>query len=527
VSGRTRKAALALLLLGGALEGEARAAGLGDFDETLRQARDKWVDLRAFFRTRGELLHNLDLDRGPTPSGELFFPVPLSDPKGQLVARTDVRLRADLSLYLPSGGLALHTRIDALDNLALGSDPLGVPATSTGYAPENGVLRVKRLYAEALTPIGLLSVGRMANQWGLGMLANGGDCEDCDSGDAADRAAFVTPLAGHLWALAYDLTAAGPLQPDKAETRVIDVDPTAMVHSLTFAFLSKRTDLARRRRTKAGRTTVEYGAYVSHRFQENDVPATYLPTASPIAIDGAQVVHRGFRATAADAFVEVTAPGVRVAAEGAYVNGRIEQVSLLPGITAKTPVTSNQWGVAFESSFGASDGAWAVGFDAGAASGDSAPGFGAFPKVGAPAPLPGDLDGAQANPPFDTTVDNFRFHPDYRVDRILFRELVGTLTDAAYLRPHARVRLWGSPAGSLEASVFAVASFALSPTSAPGGDSPLGVELDPGLRYTSSVGFAASLEQATLFPLSGLANPALGLGGQPAQLWRLRLVYRI
>ena len=34
------------------------------------------VDYRIFIRARGELLHNLDLDRGPTPSGDPLFPVP-------------------------------------------------------------------------------------------------------------------------------------------------------------------------------------------------------------------------------------------------------------------------------------------------------------------------------------------------------------------------------------------------------------------------------------------------------------------
>ena len=48
-------------------------------------------------------------------------------------------------------------------------------------------------------PIGILAAGRMGSHWGLGMLANGGDCLDCDAGDAADRIAFVTPLArSHL-----------------------------------------------------------------------------------------------------------------------------------------------------------------------------------------------------------------------------------------------------------------------------------------------------------------------------------------
>ena len=41
----------------------------------------------------------------------------------------------------------------------------------------------------------------------------------------------------------------------------------------------------------------------------------------------------------------------------------------------------------------------------------------------------------------DNRIDNFRFHSDYRVDRILFREIIGTVTDAMYAKPHARLRL--------------------------------------------------------------------------------------
>ena len=49
----------------------------------------------------------------------------------------------------------------------------------------------------------------MGAHFGLGIAANGGDCEDCDHGDAADRFAFVSPLAGHLVAVAYDIAATG------------------------------------------------------------------------------------------------------------------------------------------------------------------------------------------------------------------------------------------------------------------------------------------------------------------------------
>ncbi|MBN4059255.1 hypothetical protein JYT22_01225 [Endomicrobium sp. AH-315-J14] len=145
--------------------------------------------------------------------------------------------------------------------------------------------------------------------------------------------------------------------------------------------------------------------------------------------------------------------------------------------------------------------------------------------------MAGDLDGIQANPPADTSVDNFRFHPDYRVDRILFREIIGTVTDAVYLRPHVEYALLKSHRGTLSFELAATASFAVQASSTPGNASALGVEFDPTLRYDSPYGFAVALEQATLFPLAGLDNPPSnasekGLDARVAQLWRARLMYR-
>ena len=87
---------------------------------------------------------------------------------------------------------------------------------------------MKRAYGEALTPFGALAIGRMGSQWGLGMLANAGDCLDCDSGDAADRIAFVTSDRGHLWAVAYDFSAtAGHSLQRKRLAAAIDFAPSA------------------------------------------------------------------------------------------------------------------------------------------------------------------------------------------------------------------------------------------------------------------------------------------------------------
>jgi uncharacterized protein (TIGR04551 family) len=505
--------------------GEARATGFAEHGRDLAAEPEKSVTLHGAFRVRGTLFYNLDLDRGPTPSGQLFFPVPLSDPDAQTLAGADMRLRTDLAVYAPGGGMAVKLRVDWLDNVALGGAPEGVPsATSTQRASDRAVT-VKRAYGEALTPLGTIAAGRMGSHFGLGMLTNGGDCADCDSGDAADRIAFVTPLVDHLWAVAYDFSATGPFLDDRTGRRAIDVEPRANVHTLTAAIMHFTEQRARVRRRRAGKASFDYGVYVSHRWQDRDVPASFVPTARPVPIDARQVTARGYTATALDLWLRLVGPGYRVEAEGAYLTATVEQPSLIPGVELREPATSRQLGAALESEIGNPESSLGAGLDAGYASGDSAPGFGAFPGVNQAAPRAGDLDGPQAIPPWDTTVNNFRFHPDYRVDRILFREIIGTVTDAVYLRPHARIDLYRFASGRLTASLAAVASWAVNAESAPGQKRPLGVELDPTLAYASRDGFQVALEQATLFPLSGLDNRELGLSAEPAQLWRLRLTH--
>jgi uncharacterized protein (TIGR04551 family) len=165
------------------------------------------------------------------------------------------------------------------------------------------------------------------------------------------------------------------------------------------------------------------------------------------------------------------------------------------------------------------------GLDGGYASGNPTAGFGVNTPLTAPPAKPGDLGGNQINPPGQMTIDNFRFHPDYRIDRILFREIIGAVTDAIYVRPHLRWNIVRIGKSDLSASLAAIASLAVYSASTPGLKAPLGVELDPTIAYGARDGFGAALEHAVLFPLAGLDNPMLGLHAHPAQLIRLRLTY--
>ncbi|HEY6034509.1 MAG TPA: TIGR04551 family protein [Kofleriaceae bacterium] len=469
-------------------------------------------------RVREAALYNLDLDRGLDATGKPLFPVPLGG--GQELTSGDLRARTDLAMYAPGVGVAVKARIDWLDNVALGGEPDlagGAPATSGGQRPTTVV--IKRAWGEALTPAGTLAVGRMGAHFGLGIAANGGDCEDCDHGDSADRAAFVSPLFGHLLAIAYDITSSGPFTQSKDGGRPINLEPSDAVAGPTLAILKVHSPAALARRAAAGMTSVEYAVYLTHRTQDRDVPASYLPTAAPVTTyTSNDLTARGFSATGTGGWFRISSDRFRLEAELAYLSANLAQPSLIPGAAITEPVTSSQLGLAVESDLNLGPGR--LGFDLGYASGDSAPGFGAFPQPGQTATIPGQFDGPQANLPGDHTVDNFRFHPDYHIDQILFREIIGTITDAFYIRPHARITLAEVGRGHLEAGAALIASWAVEATSTPSGKSALGIELDPELRYASRDGFALTLDYGVLAP--GAAFDNTNLKAQPAQSFRVR-----
>lgn len=508
------------------------ASGLADHGEDLFPREETEVSLDGYFRVRGDLLHNLDLDRGLTPSGRPLFPVPLGDPMAQSLFSTDMRLRTDVAVYAPFAAAAVKVRIDVIDDLVLGSTPVLSPGSGTSPTPAAtpgqlpvSLFRLKRAWGEVLTPIGYFAAGRMGNTWGLGMYANGGDCLDCDTSDQADRVAFVTSVVGHLWAFAWDFSAVEStgLRPDGVRSYVLD--PETNVSSFTFALMNVKDALSRERRRKAGRWTVEYGAYLSYRWQKNDQPSAYLSTTQAASVGPASVMERGFRAGVGDAWVWLQTPLVRVEAEAAVVLAESKQASLLPGVLLRDEVYSFQTGAALEVQVGTDDTTFAGGLDTGFASGDPAPGFGAYPQAGVTA-TPGELDAPQVDVPRDVRADNFRFNANYRIDRILFAEIVGTLTDAFYLRPWGRATLLSFSSSRLRLRADGTFTRAIYASSTPGGDSSLGLELHAALSWDSKDGFDVLAEYAVLFPFAGFDNPAQQLTAQPAQLARVRLGWR-
>lgn len=505
----------------------------------VRPAAWEAFTLDGYFRTRAGLLHNLDLDRGGTPTtGAPVFPVPLAG--GQVLASVDARLRLDLGVNI-GDVVKAKVRVDALDGLVLGSTPSGFPPTRWSQAPwasttqvtpsagANALLdsiRIKEVWGEVLLPVGVLRFGRMAlPSWGLGLVSGGPEDLDDDYDDLVDRIAFATSLADHLVGVSFDINAVGPTSANSVggmtnSRQAIDLELQDNVYTLSVAFARLHDGPALRRRRAANKPTFSYGVYATWRWQVADFPGFY---AAGVAgedgdWDAADAVPRRMNAILADGWLRVHVGPVRLELEAAYGWAKIEDPTGLVSVSLPE-LTANQFGGVFEAEVEAVRERVFVELGVGLASGDSAPGLGIAPPVGQATSAPGDFDGPQFDLRGDTTVDNFRFHPNYRIDLVFWRHIAGAVTDAVYLRPQLTL----TPGPAFTARVWGVISVAVQPSSTPSGDPFYGGEIDLEAEWTPVTGFTVRGQYGLFLPGAALHNRERSLTAQPAQVGRLVL----
>jgi uncharacterized protein (TIGR04551 family) len=210
-----------------------------------------------------------------------------------------------------------------------------------------------------------------------------------------------------------------------------------------------------------------------------------------------------------DFWFRFLSPRWRVETEAVGVYGSIGDPDFDPAATSPK-LLLRQWGGAAVVEYKLTPNRFTLGGEVGAASGDSAPGFGNVPSRGA---LPGftggygSLEGPQWGLAGDRSIRNFRFNPAYRVDLILFHQILGQVTDALYVKPTFRWDIF--PGLALDTQL--VYSRALDASSTPsanpdggGGSANLGLELDTMLTYTAGDGFQAWMQYGLLQPMSGL-----------------------
>lgn len=500
--------------------------------------------LKGYFRFRADLFHNGNLSQDSVGGYRAPFYTPISeDPKSNVncaaratsdlpdgsergldadgcpastLAGANMRLRLEPTINV-SEQIKIHMQVDVFDNLSMGSTPnsyisgKAVPATPrTAFAdsqspPIAGVnsrtpsILVKRAWAEVGTPFGQIRVGRMPSQWGLGLLANDGSCWDCNYGDNADRVMFVTKLFGHVFGMAYDFAASGPTNLSVVEgssyytNNVIDLEQLDNVNQLVWVAgrIDKPEVIAEK--VERGDLVLNYGTYVVWRKQDFDYAITGLNTDGVTQYAG-KMFERHAWAVIPDLWFKLAWKKLELEAEAVIIYGEMQNA--FDDASTVESVDIFEFGWALKAHYKFLRDTLKVGLEVGMASGDQNEVFDLNRRRSTY--LPYDINIS------DYSVREFRFDPDYHVDLILFREIMGSVANAVYLKPWVQYNL----VDSFGARLDMIYSLAPEPVAYPGNDHNLGIELDLDIFYqVPEEGFYTGLQYGVLFPLAGLDRP--------------------
>jgi uncharacterized protein (TIGR04551 family) len=502
--------------------------------------QEEWVEekrklelfsLDGYYRLRPNLFYQFNLGRAP--GRELYLAPTRATEK--TLSGADMRLRLEPTFNI-SEEVRVKVQLDALSNVLLGSTPMSSnPGDSAFYLfdlfndgqtpPRSGVnalrdsLMVREVYGEVSTPVGLLRFGRMNAHWGLGILRNDGSCLDCDYGDQVDRVMFVTePLEGFYVTPMFEFNSEGLFTTYRNGQEGQPVDPTSADDSHSWVLAVARRDTPQQVKAKLDNNqgVLNYGLHFSWRSQRYSAARDLRGNLT------GELVRRDANLYIPDVWLRYEEKNFRLELEVAAYLGTIGNRSGTPQAptapTSDNPGDPNQNQSLEVRSFGGAavgeyrllDGKLNLQLELGLASGDRAPGWGAQSgRLGSDNGFTrrGDLDGPQfrcgSAGCADGFIRNFTFNRAYRVDNILWRELVGTVTDAFYAKPTVRYTL----APGFDAFGSVIYSQALYAESTPSfSDTALGLETNLGARYETDDGFIARVEWSVLFPLAGLQD---------------------
>ncbi len=431
-----------------------------------------------------------------------------------------MRLRLQPTISIEQN-IRIAMTLDILDNYVLGGSPdysgalarPDVPLSGFTMSTLPGAIAVKEAYGEWKTLLGVLRVGRQSSHWGLGMLAHGGAGDGwdlgrptiwygaprrswegrgyaVDGGNFNDRAAFITkiPKIGLYLSLFYDFLANGISDYDPARFDVQARDLTAMDDvRQTGLVLMKRPlsddDAANRQRELEDerKGVLDWGIYAVYRTQQSDISeekkgADGKKKASSIYnltdASDAKLMVRDAKAFIGDVWARYEkrlSPLRRtvIEAEIATIQGSLADTNGIIGSQAKA-LDINMFGATAKVAL--QDEGMGYFLDLGYASGNKTGCWGTFGKGDC---LLSDLQGKPV-----TEVTGFRFNRNYQVDSLLFRELIGTVTNALYIRPTVSINAYpwyGSDLLGLDLSVLQ--AVAVEQDGVPGNTRNIGTEL--------------------------------------------------
>jgi uncharacterized protein (TIGR04551 family) len=513
--------------------------------------------LEGYFRFRADIMNNLNLGQrdisiGNTTTRAPYW-VPIVERSGELncakrankavpgggernvsandcpdntLTGANIRLRLEPTINVTEK-VRIKMQVDIFDNLVMGSTPdslmgaglsphISAPIFSESQGPpiagqnsSRPAILVKRAWAEIELPIGELRLGRMPWHWGMGMMANNGQCWDCNFGDNVDRMLFQTRWAQHTFGVAYDFSGSGP------DSLSVDLDPTTagiqtmyggqavdleqlddVDQFIAFAGRFDRPDVIRDMLDR-GELVLNYGALFVWRKQNMNYLVNNNAAPSGLFADqdslGRSLREISAETVAFNLWFKLMWRSIYIEMEGMVQFGEIGNVAddVKGGDTMKVM----QYGFVTRSQVSfLRDNSLKVGFEFGLASGNTAELYDLNRRRGVFSP---DIN-------VTDTLRELRFDPDYHVDLILFREIMGSVANAMYFKPSVQYEYLDTIGARLDI----IYSLAHSPVAYPGNDRNLGLEFDVNLYYKNpEEGFYAGLQYGVLIPLAGLDRP--------------------
>lgn len=537
-------------------------------------AEDWWTHARptfevhGYYRLRAELFHQFAIGRIDDPADQIWpqppdkqyvdlnnqlrrvqlcgdDPAALEACDNNTNAGANMRFRLNPELHV-SDNLRVLSQIDLLDNLVLGSTPEGYTGagfdntgeariyrtsryaqvgalSSTQWAPTSSVV-VKRVWGEYLTPVGLLRFGRMPHHWGLGMVYNSGDGYDSDYQTTVDRLMLVTGIKKYdlYFSAAWDFANEGAISgttPD-AHAQAYDQGEEDDVNQYTFVAVRRKNPELQKLEIARGNVVMNGGLHLAYRTQTiaNEDPRLEvgaIPGQAPVDLQQGYT-RRGAEIFTPDLWFQLLYKKFRFEMEAAMIWGSIENTGITGGVGSnyQNPVDDSdddgwnlrQFGLSTQSEFRAIEDRLRIHFGFGYATGDDDEG----------SLLPQGTGGLSPQLTSNRTYSTFRFHPDYRVDMILFRHVLQRVQGAYYFRPGVDYDFARDKNGQrLGGGAAVVWSRASEFVQTPGHARDLGLELNAQLYFQSKDGtlnddpdkmggFYTSLQYGVMFPLGGL-----------------------
>jgi uncharacterized protein (TIGR04551 family) len=516
------------------------------------------LDVEGEFRGRAESIEGLRLavDRdGNYPRLDLTHgsdPALLSTSLGDRLQSADLRLRLRPVLRVGEWS-EVRGQFDLATAAVLGGNPsAGLTERFTGDFGQGllGHVAVRRLWLHArLFGLAELDVGRMGDHFGLGLWRNAGGGLDGDWQSDVDRVALRAELFGLRLMAARDSLVSSPasgwgttrtgwtanpvlpLQDSNDLSRLlVQVSGGRKAHqdnglawAVALSYAGQDTAMRAEQLETAGTTGLEATGPCPPASPGSDFdPANCIQIFDRKARWIVPQVHLDWRGNWRGRPFGVEFEGVFQYATFDNVSG----ASKLAGDTgvsvpvhAAMTVAAGGWAAR---GF-LTDGVWRHQLDLGFASGQS--GGGGF-GVNDTSLLVLPSSSASA-PAYRTMWTGFHFHRDYRIDGLLFRDVIGAVANTWYVKPAWRRQLLDGP-HALGLSVGVLGALAAAPSSTPGNALLLGLEPElvadwRGPTIGATGGFDGQLRGALVVP--GQALDREGVSAQWAG--RVDLILRL